>query len=75
MDLVIHICLKNFHEIADLLSVKTYPLVDIKFLMSDNYTLLVLLKWYNYIVLDHVLTFLGSCISIFARHPYTLRYL
>jgi hypothetical protein len=35
MDLVIHICLKNFHEIADPPSVKTYPLVDIKSLILD----------------------------------------
>jgi len=35
MDLVIHICLKNFHEIADPPNVKTCPLVDIKSLISD----------------------------------------
>jgi hypothetical protein len=35
VNLVIHIYLEDFHDIATLPSVKIYPLVDFKFLISD----------------------------------------
>jgi hypothetical protein len=41
MDIVIHIYLKDFHDTNVLLSMKIYPLVNFKFLLSNiQFTLL-----------------------------------